>query len=188
MVYREIAHSHNDEGDEISEKITILPLESRTYVVVITYFKNDEINQLDSYKQMVNINSDTLEDLIASRYKVSATSCENAIHQAMRIDKARRMEVITGFIEPFIEGIQKGEDELNPNMLESFRDYMIEGGHFAEFFMQEPTSIQVYLKSNEDMIHNKTISNVFEMSEPKDLADDIEDFLKSVKEGDEENE
>lgn len=186
MVYREIGHSHNDKGTEVSEKITVLPLESRTYVVVITYFKDDPVNQLDTFEKITPMQHEQIEDLIASRYKVSATSCENAIHQAMRIDKARKMEIITGFIEPFFDKMRLGDDELSPDMLEKFRDYMIEGGHFAEFFMQEPTSIQVYLHSNEDMIHNKTISNVIEMSEPENLTEDIENFLK--KEGEQENE
>tara|TARA_R100000458_G_C8253635_1_gene230075 strand:+ start:369 stop:917 length:549 start_codon:yes stop_codon:yes gene_type:complete len=182
MVYREISHHHNDDMSEVSEKVTILPLESRTYIVVITYFKNDETNQLDggNFAQMEG------EELVASRYKVNATSCENAIHQAMKIDKARRMEVITGYIQPFLDRMERGEEDLTPNMLESFRHYMLEGGHFVEFYMQEPTSIQTYLQNNESMIHNKTITNVFDMSDAKDMTEDIEDFLK--KEGEQENE
>ena len=189
--YVEKGNHHDEDSGEAKEKIEIIVSGLRTYVVTLSYFESDTANELSDDVQISSSCDKHALEVIVSRYEVTASSIEDAIDKTMVIHKCRRMETITGYPLALGDAIADGKvkgvtniDEIIP-MLLSFRDWMVDEGNFAEFYMQEPTSIQVHLKENESLLRNKTIANV--VRDTDSTGDKVENWLKdqTEKDGDE---
>ena len=192
--YLEKGHHHDEESKEAKERIEIIVSGLRTYVVTMSYFGEDKLNELKDDNNMSvsqHMHDEHNLDVTVSRYEVTASSIEDAIAKALVINKLRKMETITGYpraledamIDKKLDVEDLEIDDVIP-MLLSFSQWMIDEGNFAEFYLQEPTSIQVHLKENESLLRNKTISNV--VRDTNNVGDGVEDWLKdqTEKEGD----
>ena len=171
-------HNHENTDGEIVENIKIQPKIHREYRVEIAYFKDDKENIISGHNTP-ELMCEHGEIMVMS-YIVHSTSIEEAILEARNVDKARKMEFITGWIEPLYEkSLEYNELDFDIETLMAFRSYMIEEDGFNEFYFQEPTTIQAYLKTNKEMITNRTVSNV--NKNISNIGDDMETWLNNKK-------
>tara|TARA_R100000781_G_C4059266_1_gene120433 strand:+ start:305 stop:847 length:543 start_codon:yes stop_codon:yes gene_type:complete len=163
---------------ESHEHIEVSTDRDQEYIVTMAYFKDHLGKQLwgsNAHMEMMDDDNDETE-VVVSTYEIFAPDIQSAIRRAHDVDKARKMEGITGYVKVIEEKANEGHVDNDIRVASAFRDWMIKEGNFNEYFFTEPTSVMAVLKKNYKMAHDRTVDNVIANTE--DIGDSIEDWLK----------
>lgn len=152
-------------GHEI--EITNKPL--KKYQVQISYFRNQLFDKIDDDTEI------DMENGTVNRYKVEASSLEQAIARAIKIDTVIKAESITRY-----PGILPDEDEFDRETVLKFAEFLDDKGLFNDWVLLEPTAIQASLVADEDALNTLTENAVIKHT--SHMSDEIEDFLRDTKE------
>tara|TARA_R100000008_G_C3485283_1_gene115927 strand:- start:2 stop:538 length:537 start_codon:yes stop_codon:yes gene_type:complete len=166
-----------DKKTESHHHIEVSTDRDKEYIVTVAYFKEHLGKQLwgsNAHMEVHDFDDDT--EVVVSTYEIFAPDMQSAINRAHEIDRARKMEAITGFIKVIEERMEAGDVENDIVIASKFRDWMIKEGNFNEYYFTEPTSIMAVLKSNYKMAHNRTVNNV--LANTESIGDSVENWLK----------
>ena len=141
----------------------------KKYQVQISYFRQQVFEKIDDDKEL------DIENGIANRYEVEASSLEQAIARAIKIDTVVKAETMTRY-----PGILPDEDKFDKETVLKFAEFLDDKGLFSDWILLEPTAIQASLIDDEDELNTLTENTVMEHS--SNMSDEIEDFLRDTKE------
>ena len=148
-------------------KVQTKPL--KKYQVQISYFRQQVFDKIDDDKEL------DIENGIANRYEVEASSLEQAIARAIKIDTVVKAETITRY-----PGILPDEDRFDRETVLKFAEFLDDKGLFSDWVLLEPTAIQASLIDDEDQLNTITENAVMEHT--SNMSDEIEDFLRDTEE------
>ena len=148
-------------------KVQTKPL--KKYQVQISYFRQQVFDKIDDNKEL------DIENGIANRYEVEASSLEQAIAKAIKIDTVVKAETITRY-----PGILPDEDRFDRETVLKFAEFLDDKGLFSDWILLEPTAIQASLIDDEDQLNTLTENAV--MKHTSNMSDEIEDFLRDTEE------
>ena len=163
----------NHDGGEHHSLIEVNVNRDQEYHVVISYFMSEVGKKLFQGPMTLN-NHDPEDEVMVTTYSVMASSMMDAIRRAEEIDKARKMEAITGFFEVIAD--KSEEVPFTAEVLSDFRQFMIKEQNFADYFLTEPTSITAVLAKNMEMCQERSTNNI--LKDKLNIGDDIENWLK----------
>lgn len=141
----------------------------KKYQVTISYFRHQMFEKIDNDKEL-----DT-ENGICNRYEVEASSLEQAIARAIKIDTVVKAETMTRY-----PGILPEEDSFDKETVLKFADFLDDKGLFQDWILLEPTAIQGSLIADEEELNTFTENTVMEHT--SNMSDEIEDFLRNTEE------
>ena len=141
----------------------------KKYQVQISYFRYQIFDNVDDDDKELDI-----ENGIANRYEVEASSLEQAIARAIKVDTVIKAETMTRY-----PGMLPDEDEFDRETVLKFAEFLDDKGLFQDWMLIEPTAIQASLIEDEDELNTLTENAVIKHT--NDMSDDIEDFLRDTK-------
>ncbi len=141
----------------------------KKYQVQISYFRHQVFEKIDNNKEL------DIENGIANRYEVEASSLEQAIAKAIKIDTVVKAETMTRY-----PGILPDEDEFDKETVLKFAEFLDNKGLFSDWILLEPTAIQASLIDDEDELNTLTENAVIKHT--NHMSDEIEDFLRDTEE------
>ena len=141
----------------------------KKYQVQISYFRYQIFDNVDDDDKELDI-----ENGIANRYEVEASSLEQAIARAIKIDTVIKAETMTRY-----PGMLPDEDEFDRETVLKFAEFLDDKGLFQDWMLIEPTAIQASLIEDEDELNTLTENAVIKHT--NDMSDEIEDFLRDTK-------
>lgn len=148
-------------------KVQTKPL--KKYQVQISYFRQQMFDKIDDNAEL------DIENGINNRYEVEATSLEQAIARAIKVDTVVKAETMARY-----PGILPDEDEFDKETVLKFAEFLDNKGLFQDWILLEPTAIQASLIKDEDELNTLTENAVIEHT--SHMSDEIEDFLRDTKE------
>ena len=140
----------------------------KKYQVQISYFRYQMFDNVDDDKEL------DIENGIANRYEVEASSLEQAIARAIKVDTVIKAETMTRY-----PGMLPDEDEFDRETVLKFAEFLDDKGLFQDWMLIEPTAIQASLIEDEDELNTLTENAVIKHT--NDMSDEIEDFLRDTK-------
>lgn len=141
----------------------------KEYQVTISYFRQQVFEKIDDNSEL-----DT-ENGICNRYEVKASSLEQAIAKAIKVDTVVKAEAIARY-----PGILPDTNKFDKETVLKFADFLDDKGLFSDWVLLEPTAIQGSLIDDEDQLNMFTENTVIEHT--SNMSDKIEDFLRDTKE------
>ena len=141
----------------------------KKYQVQISYFRQQVFEKIDDDAEL------DIENGISNRYEVEASSLEQAIAKAIKIDTVVKAETMSRY-----PGILPDEDEFDKETVLKFAEFLDDKGLFSDWVLLEPTTIQASLIDDEDELNTLTENAV--MKHTNHMSDEIEDFLRDTKE------
>jgi len=141
----------------------------KKYQVQISYFRYQIFDNVDDDDKELDI-----ENGIANRYEVEASSLEQAIARAIKVDTVIKAETMTRY-----PGMLPDEDEFDRETVLKFAEFLDDKGLFQDWMLIEPTAIQASLIEDEDELNTLTENAVIKHT--NDMSDEIEDFLRDTK-------
>lgn len=173
--------NHEDDhrnGNELHSFIEIKNDRDKEYHVVLAYFVSDVGKELFGGEMGFGKDND---EVLVHTYSIMAPDMQAAISKARDIDLTRKMEQITGFANIIANGIEenwvKDKDiPFTPEVIEDFRNYMLNQGNFQSFFLAEPTTMTAVLASNRGIAEKQSESNI--LRDKMNISDDVESWLK----------
>jgi len=166
---------HINENGEHHTLIEVNVDRDKEYHVEFAYFMN-EVGKMLFKGPMKLAPSQQDDDVMITTYSVMAASMMDAIRRAEEIDKARKMESITGYVNVIAEKSEEGQVPFTPEVIQDFREFMIREQNFTEYFLTEPTSVTAVLAKNRDMCMERSTNNI--LKDKLNIGDDIENWLK----------
>ena len=139
----------------------------KKYQVQISYFRQQVFEKIDDNSEL------DIENGIANRYEVEASSLEQAIARAIKIDTVVKAETMTRY-----PGILPEEDKFDKETVLKFAEFLDDKGLFQDWVLLEPTAIQASLIDDEDQLNTLTENTVIEHT--SNMSDEIEDFLRDT--------
>ncbi len=143
-----------------------------TYNVEVAYFLEDKFNEV----HMSIGNMFKKRKILVSRYELQETSLQNAINRALTIDMARKTEVMMKYPMVLHDFVMDKGEEFDIEILDDFREWLTHEGLLQEYMMQQPTSVQAFIKQNEPLLRRQTEEAVNEKI--GGISDEIAEFLK----------
>ncbi len=141
----------------------------KKYQVQISYFRQQIFDKIDDDSEL------DIENGISYRYEVEASSLEQAISKAIKVDYVVKAETMTRY-----PGILPDVDKFDKETVLKFAEFLDDKGLFADWMFLEPTAIQASLISDENELNTLTENTVIEHT--NHMSDEIEDFLRDTKE------
>ena len=141
----------------------------KKYQVQISYFRYQIFDNVDDDDKELDI-----ENGIANRYEVEASSLEQAIARAIKVDGVIKAETMTRY-----PNMLPDEDEFDRETVLKFAEFLDDKGLFQDWMLIEPTAIQASLIEDEDELNTLTENAVIKHT--NDMSDEIEDFLRDTK-------
>jgi len=166
---------HKNENGEHHTLIEVSVERDQEYHVEFAYFMSEVGRKLFTGPMKLAPNEED-NDVMVTTYSVMAASMMDAIRRAEEIDKARKMESITAYVNVIAEKSEEGQVPFTPEVIKDFREFMIREQNFTEYFLTEPTSVTAVLAKNRDMCMERSTNNI--LKDKLNIGDDIENWLK----------
>lgn len=141
----------------------------KKYQVQISYFREHMFDKIEDNSPL------DIENGVSLRYEVEASSLEQAIAKAIKVDTVVKAEEMTRY-----PVMLPDEDQFDRELVLKFADFLDNKGLFSDWMFLEPTSIQASLISDEDDLNTLTENAVIKHTNK--MGDDIEDFLRDTEE------
>ena len=110
------------------------------------------------------------------RVEVWSDNIANAYNKGMEIVNLQRAEEMTDYVttHPRLQNV----DSVTIDELHKIRDEAIDIGLFTDWMIMTPTSIQINLADDEELLQSQVLENA--MHSVANIGDEVDDYLKEI--------
>ena len=144
--------------------------EQKLYHYTAVYNPNDVTND----KKALRVDKEPIT--MVYRVEVWSDNIANAYNKGMEIVNLQRAEEMTDYVttHPRLQNVESVTiDEIN-----RIRDEAIDIGLFTDWMIMTPTSIQINLADDEELLQSQVIENT--MHSVASIGDEVDDYLKEI--------
>ena len=144
--------------------------EQKLYNYTAVYNPNDVTND----KKSLRIKDKPVT--MVYRVEVWSDNIANALNKGMEIVNLQRAEEMTDYVttHPRLRNV----DSVTIDELHKIRDEAIDIGLFTDWMIMTPTSIQINLADDEELLQSQVLENA--MHSVANIGDEVDDYLKEI--------